>query len=68
MIWLIGAGGMSVDYVKVLKAQNQEFSVIGRSEKSALNFEEKTGEVVIVGGLDSFLQEKPELPDSAMLA
>lgn len=68
MIWLIGAGGMSVDYVKVLKAQNQEFSVIGRSEKSALNFEEKTGEVVIVGGLDSFLQEKPELPDSAIVS
>ena len=68
MIWLIGAGGMSVDYVKVLKAQNQEFSVIGRSEKSAQSFEEKTGEPVVVGGLDSFLQSKPELPDSAIVS
>jgi predicted dehydrogenase len=68
MIWLIGAGGMSVDYVKVLKAQNQEFSVIGRSEKSAQSFEEKTGEPVIIGGLDSFLQDKPELPDSAIVS
>jgi predicted dehydrogenase len=68
MIWLIGAGGMSVEYVKVLKAQNQEFSVIGRSEKSALSFEEKTGEPVIIGGLDSFLQGKPELSDSAIVS
>ncbi|KMT64740.1 Gfo/Idh/MocA family oxidoreductase [Catenovulum maritimum] len=68
MIWLIGAGGMSVDYVKVLAAQEQEFKVIGRSESSATTFEEKTGQKVVVGGVEKYLETSPQKPDAAIVS
>jgi predicted dehydrogenase len=68
MIWLIGAGGMSVDYIKVLRAQNQTFTVIGRSESSANSFQEKTGSPVVIGGLENFLKDSPDLPSAAIVS
>jgi predicted dehydrogenase len=68
MIWLIGSGGMSVDYVKVLKAQNKKFIVIGRGRTSAAKFEKDTGHEVITGGLESFLKTKPEKPTSVIVS
>jgi len=68
MIWLIGSGGMSVDYAMVLQAQKQEFIVIGRGDVSAAIFEGKTGEKVVIGGLSSFLAPSPEKPSSAIVS
>jgi predicted dehydrogenase len=68
MIWLIGAGGMSVDYVKVLKAQKQDFIVVGRGETSANIFEDKTGSPVIIGGLIKFLSTSPKTPEAVIVS
>ena len=68
MIWLIGAGGMSADYVEVLKAQNEEFLVIGRGKESARTFEINTGQPVISGGLAAFLKTNPTKPKAVIVS
>lgn len=68
MIWLIGAGPMAADYYNVLKELNHNTLVIGRSEKSAVSFFEKTQKKVVEGGLSNFLNTKPELPDAAIVS
>jgi predicted dehydrogenase len=55
-ILLVGAGSMSVDYVKIFRALKIDFDVVGRGKGSAEEFELKTGAPVIQGGLDNFLQ------------
>ncbi len=67
-IWLIGAGLMAREYAKVLKSLGKEFTVIGRSESSAVVFEEATGIPVVTGGLDRFLEGKPSLPEAVILS
>lgn len=67
-IWLVGTGEMSIHYAKVLIDLNVEFLTIGRSEISCNNFLEKTGVNPISGGLDLFLQNNPNLPDSVIVA
>ena len=54
-IYLIGAGFMSAKYAKVLKAQNFDFTVIGRGNISASKFEAETGIRPIAGGVDKYL-------------
>ena len=66
-VWLIGAGPMAQDYAKVLEALQQPFVVIGRSDSSALVFEEKTGHPVMRGGLDCALQHS-KAPKVAIVA
>jgi predicted dehydrogenase len=66
-IWLIGAGPMAQDYAKVLEALQQPFAVIGRSESSALVFEENTGHSVTRGGLDCALHHS-KAPEVAIVA
>ncbi len=51
MLLLIGTGPMAIEYAKVLKAQNQKFTVIGRGVASADAFTAKTGIPVLAGGL-----------------
>ncbi|MBF0547075.1 MAG: Gfo/Idh/MocA family oxidoreductase [Candidatus Riflebacteria bacterium] len=65
--WLIGSGPMCQEHAKVLSAQKVDFTVIGRGEKSALEFEQKTGKKVIAGGLENFLKSKPPLPDGVII-
>jgi len=55
---------MAVDYTKVLIAQGENFTVIGRGETSALKFKELTGVEAITGGLDSYIQ-KNEMPQNS---
>ena len=57
--WLIGSGAMAQDYIKVLRALEANFSVIGRGADSARAFQEKTGCAVRTGGLEDFLLSKP---------
>lgn len=67
-IWLIGAGGMALDYIKVLKSLKKEFTIIGRGEKSARMCQEKTGCQVQIGGLDFFLKQKPDICSHAIVS
>ena len=57
-ILLIGTGPMAIEYTKVLKAMNKEFSVIGRGSKSAELFKKQTGIIPELGGLDVYLKGK----------
>jgi len=59
-IWLIGAGPMAVDYIKVLNDLDVEFKVIGRGTDSAESVAEQTGILPYVGGLGPFLKNKSE--------
>lgn len=67
-IWLIGSGVMSLDYCKVLKALETDYVVVGRGEKSALEFETKTGVKVVQGGVEKFLKTKPDKADHAIVS
>lgn len=65
-IWIIGAGGIAIEYAKVLKALGEDFIVIGRGEDSARKFEEAIGVKPFIGGLESFLATSPEVPAKAI--
>lgn len=67
-VWLIGAGGMAHDYIKVLNGLNREITVIGRGEQSAKSCQEATGCEVITGGLDAFLSTSPEIVSHAIVS
>jgi predicted dehydrogenase len=67
-IWLVGAGIMAQDYAKVLIAQKIDFSVIGRGDKSAEEFEKNTGIRVIRGGTEHFVSSKPVIPAFAIVS
>jgi predicted dehydrogenase len=67
-VWLVGAGGMAVDYAKVLKALAVPVIVIGRGNASSQTFSEKTGIPVFSGGLDAFLASAPKIPTTAIVA
>lgn len=58
-IWLIGAGGMALDYIKVLNDLECDLKVIGRGQETALKCQEATGCNVEVGGLDQYLMSNP---------
>ena len=64
---LVGAGGMARDYAHVLKALPHPFQVIGRSETSALAFEQETGISVRRGGLNALASDLRGAP-SAIVA
>jgi len=67
-IWLVGAGEMALEYVKILKDIQYPFQVIGRGENSAENFKQKTGVDVITGGIIDFLQRNEALCSHAIVA
>ena len=56
-LWLIGAGQMAVDYAKVLNAQAISFTVIGRSKKTAFDFEENQNVSIEYGGIESYVKK-----------
>lgn len=68
MIWIIGAGGIAREYAKVLKVLGKEAMCIGRSEKTAKEFEETTGFSAVTGGLDNYLATQPSMPEAAIVA
>ena len=67
-IWLIGAGGMSRDYMKVLEALKCDYVTIGRGKVSAKACAEFTSKEIFVGGLELFLETKPKAPEYAIVA
>jgi predicted dehydrogenase len=68
MIWLVGSGPMSVDYAKILEAQNRDYLVIGRGKASAEEFTNKTSKEVVLGGLEAFLKTTTERPEAAIVS
>ncbi len=66
-LWLIGSGPMAQDYTKVLQALGTPFTVIGRGEESARNFQSETGLTVQTGGLAQALSAD-KAPDTAIVA
>jgi len=67
-IWLIGAGGMAQDYIKVLQGLNKDFVVIGRGEETAKKCQESTGCTVEVGGLDNYISNSTNICSNAIVA
>ncbi len=67
-IWIIGAGGIAIEYSKVLKALNKEFITIGRGHEKAQAFYEATGVKPIEGGLDTYIQTNPVIAEYAIVA
>ncbi len=67
-VLLIGCGKIGVEYCKVLKALKQVPVAIGRGEKNASIFEEKTGVHAIMGGVDEALSRLEVIPDYAIVA
>lgn len=67
-IWIIGAGGIAIEYTKVLKALNKDFITIGRGHNSAMAYKEATGTEAIEGGLDAYIKTKPEIAEYAIIA
>ena len=67
-VWLIGAGGMAQDYIRILENLKATTTIIGRGENSANKFKESTGKNVEIGGLQSFLSKKPDICSHAIIA
>ncbi len=67
-IWLIGTGNMGLEYLKVLALFGVELTVIGRGEINAQNIRNTFDVEVISGGLESYLNTKPSLPDKVIVA
>lgn len=69
MIWIIGAGPMAQDYIKVLQSFNIDFLCIGRGKDTADICKMKTSHHVFVGGLEKFLFEQNyEKPSHVIVA
>lgn len=66
-VLLVGAGYMAYEYSKVLDSFECEYSVVGRSEKTAKEFFEKTKKKVIVGGIEASTLEYLQY-DTAIVA
>ncbi|HJW28483.1 MAG TPA: Gfo/Idh/MocA family oxidoreductase [Saprospiraceae bacterium] len=67
-VWLVGAGCMALEYIKVLKKLDIEFLVIGRSETSARICDENSGVSTLTGGLEFFLAQKPKICNYAIVS
>lgn len=67
-IWLIGPGLMGEEYAKVLLFKKENFVVIGNSHEKAKKFNEKYGVEVKTGGVEKFLDQKPEICTHAIVA
>lgn len=67
-IWIIGAGGIAIEYTKVLKALNKDFVTIGRGHEKAQAYFEATGVKAVEGGLDNYIETKPAIADYAIVA
>lgn len=68
-VWLIGSGGMAVDYANVLQSLGITPVVIGRGNVSAEKFEAQTGLSVATGGLRGQITAPGVTPpDAAIIA
>lgn len=66
-IWLIGAGPMAQEYVKVLNDLNRDYLIVGRSQKSSDAIRATTNAQVVEGGYEQFLANKPDCAEFAII-
>lgn len=66
--WLIGAGYMATEYIKVLQALDVDLEIITRGEKRAIDLASEYNVDVKWGSLDQFLSDKSSIPDYAIVA
>ena len=66
--WLVGAGYMGDEYAKVLKSLDVDFLVIGRGQNNVDKLVYEFGIDGFTGGLISFLETNPEIPECAIVA
>lgn len=66
-VWLIGAGPMAQEYVKVLKNINNDYLIVGRSQKSCDEIRANTNAQVIEGGYNQFLASNPDCAEFAII-
>lgn len=59
-VLLVGTGYMGREYVKVLKAQNVSFTVVGNSAASTQRFSEETGVPAWAGGIERWFADHPK--------
>lgn len=62
-VLIVGAGTMTKEYIKVLKAMNVDFEVIGNSEDRAKALQDETGATVHFGGLEKYIAENEVSPN-----
>jgi predicted dehydrogenase len=67
-VWIIGAGAMTREYLKVLKALGIDALVIGRSQENCQKIKAEFGCDVLSDGLTAFLQSNPIIPLKAIVA
>ena len=67
-IWIIGAGAMTQEYLKVLQALEYPVTVIGRSANNCEKIRAEFGCTVYADGLTNYLATQPELPTKAIVA
>lgn len=67
-ILLVGAGYMGKEYGKILNDLNVSYSVVCRSDSSAVNFHEELGVMPISGGIENALKQINFIPDAAIVA
>jgi predicted dehydrogenase len=66
--WLVGAGYMAQEYIKVLKDKAVNLTVIGRGKDRVDVLKSKFKINAISGGLFAFLETKPDLPKFVIVA
>jgi predicted dehydrogenase len=57
LVLIIGTGPMALAYANVLTDLGVMYTVVGRGKESAAKFEEQTGVIPFVGGLEFFLKQ-----------
>ncbi|MBR3139405.1 MAG: Gfo/Idh/MocA family oxidoreductase [Methanobrevibacter sp.] len=67
-VLLIGAGYMGKEYGKVLNDLDVQYSVVCRSDSSAIKFNEELGVMPISGGIENALKQINFIPDAAIVA
>jgi predicted dehydrogenase len=67
-VWIIGAGAMTREYLKVLTALNINALVIGRSQANCQKIVDEFNCEVHPFGLTHFLQSRPSLPSKVIVA
>jgi predicted dehydrogenase len=67
-MWIIGAGPMAIDYMRVLDDLQVPYRVIGRGTRSAKDCISKTGAQVILGGIEKYTCDCQDIPSSAIVA
>lgn len=67
-VLVAGTGYMAREYIKVLKALETDYIVVGNREESVKKFAEETGESAYAGGIEKYIAGNNEVPGYAIVA